>query len=119
MALVHYLYVGHFVPEMGYVKCNGHSFVTERPIDTEAVAALLKNKDAFPAEWGMSLLENYIVCDYYGAPPDALQFVADYAEQQGATIVDLGSFTLVAPARLRETVAHLRPRPHARQGFAG
>ncbi len=117
MALVHHLYTGHFVPEQGYVRFQGHQPVVTRPINMATVGRLLKSylggsatPDALPEQWAMSILPDYIVCDR-NAPPEALRFVADYAQQQGATLLDLGSFSLVAPEQLRESGVERHAQP--------
>ncbi len=110
MALVHYLYVGHFIPEQGYVRFQGHKPAVTRPIDRTTVTALLKQyleesarPDKLPAIWGMSILPDYIVCDLLGSPAEALRFVAEYAEQTGAILLNVGSFSLMTPAQVRES----------------
>jgi hypothetical protein len=109
MALVHYLYVGHFIPEGGLVRYREHRPCTTRPLNTELVTGLLRKylgdqaaPETLPEEWGMSIFPDYIVC-YVWSPRAALQFAADYADQEGATIVDMGSFSLMTPAQLRQS----------------
>jgi hypothetical protein len=41
----------------------------------------------------------------------SVAFAADYAQQEGATIIDMGSFSLIAPEQLRQVAAVL---PQAR-----
>jgi hypothetical protein len=115
MALVHYLYIGHFIPEEGYVRFQGHKPVVTCPINMPTVARLLKNylgdsanPEALPDHWAMSILPDYIVCDHLGSPAAALRFAADYAQQEGATIIDMGSFSLMTPEQLRQSAAVLR-----------
>jgi|SRR5581483_5745673 len=116
MALVHYLYVGHFIPEQGYVRFEDHQPVVSRPINRPAAVKLLRNylgdaanPDQLPEHWAMSIMPDYVVCDHLGSPPAALQFAADYAQQEGATIIDMGSFSLMTPEQLRQSAAALRP----------
>jgi len=111
MALVHYLYVGHFIPEEGFVRIKDHRIVARRPLNVEVVAKLLRkypgdtaSPEALPEEWGMSVLPDYLVC-YVWSPRDALEFAADYAEQEGAIIVNMGSFLLMTPDQLRQWAA--------------
>lgn len=115
MALVHYLYIGHFIPEDGLVRIQDHRFVAARPLDMNVVSILLSkylgdkaSPETLPEEWGMSIFPDYIVC-YAGSPQAALEFVADYAEQQGATIVNMGSFLLMTPEQLRHSAGFNQP----------
>ncbi len=115
MALVHYLYIGHFIPEEGYVRFQDHKPAVTRPIDMQTVTKLLKsylgptaNVKELPDRWAMSILPDYIVCNYLGSPAEALRFVADYAQQEGATILDMGSFSLLTPEQLRQSATVLR-----------
>ena len=115
MALVHHLYIGHFIPEQGYVRFQAHQPAVTHPIDVLAVRKLLRNylgdnasPSTLPDQWAMSILPDYIVCDHYGSPAAALQFAADYARQEGATIIDMGSFSLIPPEQLRSEAAVLR-----------
>jgi hypothetical protein len=110
MALIHYLYIGHFIPEEGYVRFQGNRPVVTRPIDMTAVSALLQSyhqegaaSDEVPNVWAMSIWPDYIVCDQFGSAAEALKFAADYAEQTGATVLNLGSFSLMTSAQLRES----------------
>jgi hypothetical protein len=110
MALVHYLYIGHFIPEQGYVRFQGHKPVVTRPIDMAAVTALLKKylgdtitPNELPDLWATSVLPDYIVCDLLGSPAEALRFAAEYAEQTGGVLLNLGSFSLMTPAQVRES----------------
>jgi hypothetical protein len=112
MALVHHLYVGHFIPEQGYVRFEGHKPAVARPIDMLTVRALLKSYlgDTIPANeapsaWAMSILPDYIICDHFGSPAEALRYCADYAERSGAVMLDLGSFSLLTPAQVRKSAA--------------
>ncbi len=111
MALVHYLYVGHFIPEGGLVRMKDHRPFAARPINQGVVNVLLRkylgdaaSPERLPEEWGISIFPDYLVC-YAWSPPTALQFAADYAEQEGALIVDMGSFSLVAPKQLRQVAS--------------
>src|ERR1700681_1289573 len=98
MALVHYLYVGHFVPEEGFVRCfEGCQLFAARPVNMATVTLLLRKSLGpaatpadIPKEWGMSIMPDHIVCYPYGSPRVALDFAADYAEHEKATIVDMG-----------------------------
>lgn len=113
MSLVHNLYVGHFIPEKGYVRFQGHKPAVTRCIDRATATALLKkylgdriDLEELSSLWGMSILPDYpdyIVCDYLGSPAEALRFAADYAEQTGAILLNLGSFSLMNPAQVRES----------------
>ncbi len=115
MALVHYLYIGHFIPEEGFVRIQDHRLVATRPLNMEVVAMLLSkylgdraSPETLAEEWGMSIFPDYIVC-YVWSPRAALEFAADYAEQQGATIVNMGSFLLMTPEQLRQSAAFNPP----------
>ena len=115
MALVHYLYIGHFIPEQGYVRFQDHKPAVTRPINLSTVTRLLRsslgdsaNPKELPDRWGMSIFPDYIVCDHLGSPPEALRFAADYAQQEEATIIDQGSFSLITPDQLRQSAAVLR-----------
>jgi hypothetical protein len=108
------LYVGHFVPDDGLVRFQDHRPFATRPINVEKVARLLKNylgeaasPDNLPEGWGMSILPEYIIC-YVNSPRPALEFAAEYAEREGATILDLGSFSLLTSEQLRQS-ATLNP----------
>jgi hypothetical protein len=110
MALVHYLYIGHFIPEQGYVRFQGHKPAVTRPVDRATVTALLKQylgetatPNELPDVWAMSILPDYIVCDLLGSPAETLRFVAEYAEETGAVILNQGSFSLMTPAQVRES----------------
>lgn len=114
MALVHYLYVGHFIPEKGYVRFQGHLPAVTRPIETSEVNRLLRNYlgdtatiGELPEHWAMSIVPDYIVCNQHGAPPPALRFLADYAQQAGAIIIDMGSFSLLTPEQVRQSASEL------------
>lgn len=114
MALVHYLYIGHFIPERGYIRFQGDQPVVTHGIDRTTADALLKkylgeriNLDELPNIWSMSILPDYLVCDYLNAPSDALRFAADYAEQTGAVLLNLGSFSVMNPMQVRE-IANVR-----------
>ena len=116
MALIHYLYIGHFIPEEGYIRFLDNKPAVTRPIDMSRLTVLLRNylganvtPDDLPATWAMSILPEYIVCNYYGSPIEALRFVADYAQQEGAMILDQGSFTLLTPDQVRQSATVLRP----------
>jgi hypothetical protein len=106
MALIHCLCIGHFVLDDGFVRYEQMHPVCDRPLDLAALSDLLRqylgsgSLDAIPAEWRMSVTPEYILCDRYGACSRALWFVADYARRERASIVDLGSFTLVSPDEL-------------------
>ena len=113
MAMIHYLYVGHFIPDDGFVRFEQMRPVAGRPLNTAALSDLLcqyignGNVDAIPTDWELSVTPGYIVCNRYGACSRALQFVADYAGREQASIVDLGSFTLVSPEELTAEADHL------------
>jgi hypothetical protein len=113
MAMVHFLYVGHFVPDDGFVRFQQMRPVVGRPLDPAMLSNLLRqylgsdSVDAIPADWEMSVSPEYIVCNRYGACSRALQFVAEYARRELASIVDLGSFTLISPEELSAEAAHL------------
>lgn len=125
MALVHYLYVGHFIPEDGYVRYQGHEPVVTRAIDMATVNSLLKknlgdvasSKD-IPDLWAMSILPGYIVCDLFGSPAAALVFAAEYAERTGALMLNLCSFSLITPAQVRGSAATMPPIPETQPGAA-
>lgn len=115
MALVHYLYIGHFIPDQGYVLFRNHKPVVTGPVNRLTAVRLLKNSlgdaanlDQLSDDWAMSILPEYIVCDQLGSPPAALRFAADYAQQEGATIVDMGSFCLLSPEQLRLSISTMR-----------
>jgi hypothetical protein len=116
MALIHYLCIGHFVPDDGFVRYEQMRPVCDRPLDLAALSDLLGrylgsgSLDAIPAEWRMSVTPEYILCDRYGACSRALRFVAEYARREQATIVDLGSFTLVSPDDVTAEANHLSKR---------
>lgn len=113
MAMIHYLYVGHFIPDDGFVRFEQMRPVAGQPLDRAAMSDLLRqflgsgSVDAIPANWEISITPEYLVCNRYGACSRALQFVADYARRERASIVDLGSFTLVDPEELTAEAAHL------------
>ena len=115
MALIHYLYIGHFIPEQGFVRFQDHKPAVTRPIEMPTVVRLLRkylgdsaNPEELPDDWAMSILPDYIVCDHLGSSAKALQLVAEYAQQEGATILDQGSFSLMTPEELRQSIALLR-----------
>ena len=37
MALVHYLYIGHFIPEQGYVRFQDHKPAVTRPLESTPI----------------------------------------------------------------------------------
>ena len=109
MSLVHYLYVGHFIPEKGYIRFQGHNPAIARCIDRATATVLLKkylgdraDLNALPNLWGTTILPDSIVCAYLGSPAEALRFAADYAEQTGAILLNFGSFSLLTPTQVRE-----------------
>jgi hypothetical protein len=111
VALIHYLYIGHFIPEDGLVRFQDHRPYAACPINIEAVARLLKKHlgetaaaNDLPERWGISILPEYIVCNV-GAPRPALEFAAEYAEREQAIILDLGSYSLMTPEQLRQSAA--------------
>ena len=108
MAMIHYLYVGHFIRQDGFVRFDNGQIVTMCPIDLRNVNRLLKNYvgegatlESLPMAWGMSIEPNYIVC-FASSPHCALEFAADYAADTGAIIVDMGGFKLMTPEQLRQ-----------------
>jgi hypothetical protein len=108
MAMIHYLYTGHFIPHEGFVRFDANQFVADRTIDSKVVANLLKkylgdaaSPESLPEHWGMSILPDHIVC-FESSPRPALEFIADYAQETEAMIVDMGSFSLKTPDQLRE-----------------
>lgn len=112
MSLVHHLYVGHFIPEEGYVRFQGHKPAVTRCIDRALAGALVKkylgegvDLKELSTLWAMSILPDYIVCDYLDSPAEALRFAADYAEQTGAILLNLGTFSSLTPTQVREAAA--------------
>ncbi|MGH7225090.1 MAG: hypothetical protein ACRELF_17855 [Gemmataceae bacterium] len=114
MALIPYLYIGHFIAERSYVRFQDHKPAVTRPLEMPTVLRLLRkylgdsaNPEELPDDWAMSILLEDIVCNHYGSAAPALRLAADYAQQEGATILDLGSFSLMTPEQLRQSVALL------------
>lgn len=108
MAMIHYLYIGHFIPEEGFARFKDNQPIAAHPINKVAAAGLLMkylgnaaSLEAIPEEWAMSVLTDYLVC-VLGSPSPALEFAAEYAEHEGAMIVDMGSFSLMTPDQLRQ-----------------
>jgi hypothetical protein len=117
MALVHYVHVAHFIPEDGFVRFQDNIPVSSRPLNMGVVEMLLRkhlgevaSTKNFPDEFGLSVFPDRIVFDKLGSPRAVLHFAADYAELERATILDLGSFTLLTPAQLRQDAA-FNPAP--------
>ncbi len=72
MALIHYLYIGHFIPEEGYIRFQNYKPAVTRPLDISKLTLLLRNylganvtPDDLPEAWVMSILPEYLICDYY------------------------------------------------------
>jgi hypothetical protein len=106
MALAHLLYAGHFVPEGDYVRFDGHAPVVSRPINTDTVRELVAKHAGEGASLDeLQVLPDYLVCGF-GSPTPALLVVAEYAEREGATLLDLGSFRVLTPEQVRQL---LRP----------
>lgn len=108
MALAHLLYAGHFVPEGDYVRFDGHAPVVSLPINTDTVRELVAKYageaapfDELPERWALSVLPDYLVCGF-GSPTPALLLVAEYAEREGAVLLDLGSFRVLTPEQVRQ-----------------
>jgi hypothetical protein len=106
MPLIHYLYVGHFVPHEGFIRLQEGRPVCEKPLDSLAVSELLRRHigkeidiDNIPSKCGMAITPDYIVCNRYGSK-QVLELIAEYAKQKDAYIVDLGSLMLLNPEDL-------------------
>src|SRR2546421_4944343 len=100
MAMIHYLYVGHFVADYTLIKFEQMRPVIDRPLNLAALSDLLdqyfgsRSPDAISAEWEMSVTPEYIICNRYGAGSLVLRFIVDFARQGPASIFDMGNFTL-------------------------
>jgi hypothetical protein len=112
MALIHYLYVGHFVPDDSFVRFQEMRPVAERPINMATVHMLIRRYtgsdvplESLPEEWAMTIGTDYIVCNRNGSSLAALGLAADYAMLERAYIVDLGCYQLVDPKQLKDEVA--------------
>jgi hypothetical protein len=110
--LRHYLYVGDFFPEHGLVRFFDHQPVAAKPINTRLLESLIEkyfgalySLARLPEEFGMSLTQDFIICDFYGAPREVLFLLADYAQQEGAIILDQGAHNLLLPSQLVESAA--------------
>jgi hypothetical protein len=106
MALIHYLYVGHFVPHDGFIRLQDGRPVCEKPLDMLVLSELLGRHlgkgvsiDNIPSKWGLSVTSDYIVGNRYGSN-QVLNLIADYAKRKGAYIVDMGSLMLLNPEDL-------------------
>jgi hypothetical protein len=109
MALIHYLYVGHFVPHDGFIRFHEGRPECEKPLDMVVLSELLQKHfgegakfNNISPEWGMSITLEYIVCNRDGSN-QVLDLIADYAKLQAAQIVDMGSFMLLNPEDLRRS----------------
>ncbi|MBM4071320.1 MAG: hypothetical protein FJ271_20635 [Planctomycetes bacterium] len=106
MAMIHHLYIGHFI--IGHFH-KENELATSRPIDKEITLRLLRKQlgesadpDKLPSAWTMSIEPNLIVCDYFGAAPEALDFAADYAECTEAIMFDAGCYSRQTPEQVRQ-----------------
>ncbi|OAI54823.1 hypothetical protein AYO44_03100 [Planctomycetaceae bacterium SCGC AG-212-F19] len=104
MAWVHFLYVGHFEREKGFVKLRDTELVIEKPLDEKIVQRMLAGVgltlDSIPKDWYLEIEDGYLVCDRYGSSNECIKFIASLSTETGCDIFDKGSFRLVLPEQL-------------------
>ncbi len=127
MAFYYPLAVGHFVPDQQqhYVVYRDSLPLTTRVIDQSVVNALLASylrrgahQGDIPEAWHLQLKHDAMVGDKIGTPPVALRFIADYAEQTDATIIDHHQATVVNPSKLREWAAQAETLNRSADGLS-
>lgn len=104
MSFIHYLFLGHFEHDGEVVRFSKdprdpvYRQVVSRPIDTEAVEAVLREVRgaeadglAFPDGWMIWLENGYLVCDKYTRNRDAIDFVARLVERTRCDICDVST----------------------------
>ena len=108
---MHFLMVGHFVPEDGYVRFQGFSPETTRPLDRNLLLRIcqkygdIADLSVLPDEWHMTIQDGRITCDLLASSVAEMAVAADYAEQAGAVIVNLGQFSTMTVPELRRWTA--------------
>ncbi len=101
MALIHHVYVGHFIPYEGFIQLHEGVPVCDKPINREVFAELVakhlgteNGTDECLSTLGLSINPNYIVGNRYGQLK-VLRLISDYAKQTGARIVDFGNLMML------------------------
>lgn len=111
--MIHYLYIGHFEHECGFVKFEKktdikpiwHRPVVSRPLDTSLIDRLLRRHgitaSTIPDHWGLSIeSEGFLSCDRFTRSDEAIEFIKELAQQTGSEIADYSSLSFVSPAGL-------------------
>ena len=104
MAFLHYLFLGHFEHDGEVVvfakrpSDRVYRPVVRRPIDTEAIKAVLRKVKeaavedlAFPDDWKIWLADGYLVCDKYTRNQEAINFIARLVERTHCDIHDVSA----------------------------
>src|SRR6266567_807275 len=94
MSFIHYLFLGHFEHDGDVVRFSKspedpvYRPVVRRPLDTEAVKAILREGAGdgvddltFPDDWMIWMDNGYLVCDKYTRNREAIDFVARLVER--------------------------------------
>jgi hypothetical protein len=104
MSFIPYLFLGYFEHDgeaVGFSKSPGEPAyrpVIRRPLDTEAVKAVLRDVKgavasdlAFPADWMIWLDDGYLVCEKYTRNPEAITFIGRLVERIRCEIYDVNA----------------------------
>ena len=111
--MIHYLYVGHFEHEGGFVKFEKktetkptwHRPVVTRPLNTSLIDRLLRRHgttaSTIPDSWGLSIeSEGFVTCDRFTRSDEVIEFIKELAQQTGSEIADYSSLSFVTPEGL-------------------
>src|SRR5438128_1280479 len=108
--MIHYVYVGHFVPEGRFIRFarsgadTAFRPVLTRPLDLKVFDELLRDRgldvDSIPDEWGLLFDEGFLVWDRF-AGRDASELIAGLAERSGCDLADYTTQSLLRPEDLR------------------
>jgi hypothetical protein len=104
MSFIHYLFLGHFEHDGELVRFSKspsepvYRPVVRRPIDMEAVKAVLREVKgaevidlAFPDDWMIWLDNDYLICDKYTRNQEAINFIARLVERIRCDIYDVSA----------------------------
>jgi hypothetical protein len=119
MAMVHYLFLGHFECEGEMARFgksgNERAFkpVFARSLDVNVVQTALqevKGAEAdglsFPSDWLVWLGDGYLVADKYTRNADAIDFIARLVIRTGCNICDVASHRTIALQDWLTVVGH-------------
>lgn len=109
MALIHYLFLGHFEQREGLVyfskSLDDSVFrpVTRQPLDTKMIQTALEEAKgatvadlAFPEDWMVWLRDGYLVCEKFTRNPAVIHFVSSLVELTQCGLCDASTHSLIA-----------------------